>query len=396
MSGYRDNDPHFATKALHVGQEPEQWNSMAVVPHISLSTTFKQDAPADFRKYEYGRSGNPTRDVLEACLASLDGAKHAMTFASGLAACTALTHLLSAGDHIVSMDDVYGGTNRYFRKVASRMNIQTSFVDATTASKVRDAIQPNTRMVWIETPTNPTLKVVDIQAVADIVKEFKTKQDIFLVVDNTFESAYFQRPLELGADVTYYSLTKYMNGHTDVIMGSVAVNDDSIHERLRFLQNAIGPVPSPFDCYLVNRSLKTLRVRMEEHQRNSLEVGKWLETHPAVVSVRHPGLPSHPQHELVKRQQYGHSGMISFYLKGKLAESKAMLSALKVITLAESLGGYESLAELPYSMTHAAIEEKERVALGVTDNLVRLSIGLENVADIIADLDQALRTAVKC
>jgi len=333
---------------------------------------------------------------LEACLASLDGAKHAMTFASGLAACTALTHLLSAGDHIVSMDDVYGGTNRYFRKVASRMNIQTSFVDATTASKVRDAIQPNTRMVWIETPTNPTLKVVDIQAVADIVKEFKTKQDIFLVVDNTFESAYFQRPLELGADVTYYSLTKYMNGHTDVIMGSVAVNDDSIHERLRFLQNAIGPVPSPFDCYLVNRSLKTLRVRMEEHQRNSLEVGKWLETHPAVVSVRHPGLPSHPQHELVKRQQYGHSGMISFYLKGKLAESKAMLSALKVITLAESLGGYESLAELPYSMTHAAIEEKERVALGVTENLVRLSIGLENVADIIADLDQALRTAVKC
>jgi len=396
MSGYRDNDPHFATKALHVGQEPEQWNSMAVVPHISLSTTFKQDAPADFKKYEYGRSGNPTRDVLEACLASLDGAKHAMTFSSGLAACTALTHLLSAGEHIVSMDDVYGGTNRYFRKVASRMNIQTSFVDATTASKVREAIQPNTRMVWIETPTNPTLKVVDIQAVADIVKEFKTKQEIILVVDNTFESAYFQRPLELGADVSYYSLTKYMNGHTDVIMGSVSVNDDGIHERLRFLQNAIGPVPSPFDCYLVNRSLKTLRVRMEEHQRNSLTVGVWLESHPAVVSVRHPGLPSHPQHELVKRQQYGHSGMISFYLKGKLAESKTLLSSLKVITLAESLGGYESLAELPYSMTHASIEEKERVALGVTENLVRLSIGLENVEDIIADLDQALRIAVKC
>jgi len=396
MAGYRDNDPHFATKALHVGQEPEQWNSMAVVPHISLSTTFKQDAPADFKKYEYTRSGNPTRDVLEACLASLDGGKHAMTFSSGLAACTAITHLLSAGDHIVSMDDVYGGTNRYFRKVASRMNIQTSFVDATTPSKVRDAIQPNTRMVWIETPTNPTLKVVDVKAVADIVKEFKDKQEIFLVVDNTFESAYFQRPLELGADISYYSLTKYMNGHTDVIMGSVSLNDDGLHERLRFLQNAIGPVPSPFDCYLVNRSLKTLRVRMEEHQRNSLVVGEWLEKHPAVVSVRHPGLPSHPQHELVKRQQYGHSGMISFYLKGKLAESKTLLSSMKVFTLAESLGGYESLAELPYSMTHASIEEKERVALGVTENLIRLSVGLENVADLIADLDQALRTAVKC
>jgi len=396
MAGYRDNDPHFATKALHVGQEPEQWNSMAVVPHISLSTTFKQDAPADFKKYEYTRSGNPTRDVLEACLASLDGGKHAMTFSSGLAACTAITHLLSAGDHIVSMDDVYGGTNRYFRKVASRMNIQTSFVDATTPSKVKDAIQPNTRMVWIETPTNPTLKVVDVKAVADIVKEFKDKQEIFLVVDNTFESAYFQRPLELGADISYYSLTKYMNGHTDVIMGSVSLNDDGLHERLRFLQNAIGPVPSPFDCYLVNRSLKTLRVRMEEHQRNSLVVGEWLEKHPAVVSVRHPGLPSHPQHELVRRQQYGHSGMISFYLKGKLAESKTLLSSMKVFTLAESLGGYESLAELPYSMTHASIEEKERVALGVTENLIRLSVGLENVADLIADLDQALRTAVKC
>jgi len=390
---YRDNDKHFATKALHAGQEPEQWNSMAVVPPISLSTTFKQDAPADFKKYEYGRSGNPTRDVLEQCLASLDGAKHAMTFASGLAATTALTHILSAGDHIVSMDDVYGGTNRYFRKVASRMNIETSFVDATDPSKIEEAIRPNTRMVWIETPTNPTLKVVDIRAVADITKKHK---DIFLVVDNTFESAYFQRPLELGADVSYYSLTKYMNGHTDVIMGAACTNNDELHEKLRFLQNAIGPVPSPFDCYLVNRSLKTLRVRMEEHQKNSLIVGKWLEAHPCVVSVRHPGLPSHPQHDLVQRQCYGHSGMISFYLKGGLEESKTLLSALKLITLAESLGGYESLAELPYLMTHASIEEKERVALGVTDNLIRISVGLENAEDIIADLDQALKAAVKC
>jgi len=227
-----------------------------------------------------------------------------------------------------------------------------------------------------------------VRAVADVVANHP---DVFLVVDNTFESAYFQRPLELGADISYYSLTKYMNGHTDVIMGAVATNSDDLAGRLRYLQNATGSVPSPFDCYLVNRSLKTLRVRMEEHQRNSLEVGRWLEQHPLVESVRHPGLPSHPQHEVVLKQCYGHSGMISFYLKGRLAESRKFLSSLKLVTLAESLGGYESLAELPYLMTHASIEEKERVALGVTENLIRVSVGLENVEDIIADLDQALK-----
>jgi len=382
---------HFATKALHEGQEPEKWNSMAVVPPISLSTTFKQDAPADFKMYEYGRSGNPTRDTLEKCIASLDGAEHACVFASGLATSTTITHLLNAGDHIISMDDVYGGTNRYFRKVASRMNIETTFVDATNPSNIEAAIKPNTKMVWVETPTNPTLKVVDIAAVAAITKKHP---NIFLVVDNTFLSSYFQRPLELGADIVMYSLTKYMNGHTDVIMGAAVTNSPDLHERLRFLQNAIGPVPSPFDCYLVNRSLKTLKVRMEEHQKNALIVGKWLEQHPGIESVRHPGLPSHPQHELVKRQCYGHSGMMSFYLKGGLNESKKFLSALKLITLAESLGGYESLAELPYLMTHASIEEKERVALGVTDNLVRLSVGLENAEDLIADLDQAFKIAL--
>merc|ERR1712088_729146 len=371
MAQYRENDKHFATKALHVGQEPEQWKSMAVVPQISLSTTFKQDGPADFKMFEYGRSGNPTRGVLEACLASLDGAKYALCFSSGLGTTTAITHILKAGDHIVSMDDVYGGTNRYFRKCASRMGIETSFVDATNPENVAAAIKPNTRMVWVETPTNPTLKVVDI----------------------TFLSSYFQRPLELGADIVMHSLTKYMNGHTDVIMGAACTNSEKLHEKLRFLQNAIGPVPSPFDCFLVNRSLKTLKIRMEEHQKNALIVGEWLEKHPSVISVIHPGLPSHPQHELVKRQCYGHSGMMSFYLKGGLQESKDFLSALKVVTLAESLGGYESLAELPYLMTHASIEEKERVALGVTANLIRVSVGLEDSEDIIADLDQALKAA---
>merc|ERR1719410_2179765 len=343
--------------------------------------------------YEYGRSGNPTRDVLEACLASLDGAKHACVFSSGLATSTTITHLLSAGDHVISMDDLYGGTNRYFRKVAARMNIETSFVDATNPKSIEAAIRPNTKMVWVESPTNPTLKVVDIKAVAEITKKHP---NIFLVVDNTFLSCYFQRPLELGADIVMYSLTKYMNGHTDVIMGAACTNSEDLGSRLRFLQNAIGAVPSPFDCYLVNRSLKTLRIRMEEHQRNSLAVGRWLEQHPCVISVRHPGLASHPQHHIVLKQCYGHSGMISFYLKGKLQESNKFLSALKLITLAESLGGYESLAELPYVMTHASIEEKERVALGVTDNLIRISVGLEDLEDLIADLDQAFKAAGCC
>merc|ERR1719331_1507028 len=246
-------------------------------------------------------------------------------------------------------------------------------------------------MVWVESPTNPTLKVVDIAAVAAITKKHP---NIFLVVDNTFMSCYFQRPLELGADIVMYSLTKYMNGHTDVIMGAACTNSDDLAERLRFLQNAIGPVPSPFDCYLVNRSLKTLKLRMEEHQKNGLKVGKFLEGHYAVEKVRHPGLPSHPQHELAKRQMSGHSGMISFYLKGGLEESEKFLKALKVIILAESLGGFESLAELPYSMTHASVEEKERVALGVTNNLIRMSVGLEDADDLIADLKQALEGAV--
>merc|ERR1719222_1771453 len=311
---------------------------MAVVPPISMSTTFKQDGPAQFRSYEYGRSGNPTRNTLEKVLASLEGAKYGMAFSSGLGASTSIVHLLSAGDHIVSMDDLYGGTNRYLRKVADRMNIKTTFVDATVPENVEKAIQENTRLVWIETPTNPTLKVVDIQRVAELVHK---KDNILLVVDNTFLSSYFQRPLELGADIVMHSLTKYMNGHSDVIMGAAMTNNEDVHTRLRFLQNSIGPVPSPFDCYL--------------------------ETHPCVERVIHPGLPSHPQHELFKRQCYGHSGMVTMYIKGGLDEAKAFFKSLKVFTLAESLGGYESLAELPALMTHASVSPEERAVLGISD-----------------------------
>lgn len=391
-NSYQKNDLTFATRAIHEGSEPEQWRHLAVVPPISMSTTFKQDGPADFKFYEYGRSGNPTRDCLEKCLASIENAKFGLAFSSGLGATVTITHLLSAGDHAISMDDLYGGTNRYFRTIASRMGITIDFVDATDPRNVENAMKPNTKMVWIETPTNPTMKIVDIAAVAAIVKKHGNS---FMVVDNTFMSPYFQRPLDLGADLVMSSVTKYINGHTDVIMGAICTSREDLHERLRFLQNAIGPVPSPFDCYLVNRSIKTLALRMEKHMENGLAVARFLEKHPCVEKVIHPGLPSHPQHELFKRQTFGHSGMLSIYIKGNNLEvSKKFFKQLKVFTLAESLGGYESLCELPSVMTHASVPKETRDKLGITDGLIRLSCGLENAEDLIKDLDQALRAVV--
>ncbi|XP_069127831.1 cystathionine gamma-lyase-like [Argopecten irradians] len=383
---------HFATDALHAGQEPEQWKCKAVVPMISMSTTFKQEGPGQHCGYEYSRSGNPTRTCLEKCIAALEGAKHGMVFASGLATTTAITHLLKQGDHIVSMNDLYGGTNRYFKKVASRMGIETTFVDCTVPKNVATAIKPNTKMVWMETPTNPTMQLVDIEAVVNVVRA--TNQDIFVVVDNTFMSSFFQRPLSLGADIVMHSLTKYMNGHSDSVMGALATNSDKHSQELRFLQNAFGPIPSPFDCFLVNRGLKTLHVRMKEHMRNGLAVAKFLESHQCVERVIHPGLPSHPQHELAKRQMRGFSGMVSFYIKGGLDQASTFLKNLKVFTLAESLGGFESLAELPSVMTHASVPIEERDQLGISDNLIRLSVGIEDEADLLADLDQALKAAV--
>nr|CAD7433071.1 unnamed protein product [Timema monikensis] len=389
--GFLKQDSSFATRAIHVGQEPEQWESRSVVPPISLSTTFKQDGPCQFKQYEYGRSGNPSRSVLEKCLASLDGAKHALTFSSGLGATTAVVQLLNAGDHIICVDDVYGGTNRLFSTIAARMNIETTFVDATIVDNIKNALRANTKLIWIESPTNPLLKVIDIKAISAIIQKH---EDILLVVDNTFLTSYFQRPLELGADIVLYSITKYLNGHSDVIMGSIATNHKEAFDKLKFLQNASGIIPSPFDCYLVNRSLKTLAVRMREHMKNSLKVALFLENHPLVVKVLHPGLPSHPQHELAKKQSYGHSGMLSFYIKGGLQESQMFFKALKVFTLAESLGGFESLVELPCMMTHASVPYDQRIALGITDTLIRVSVGLEAPEDLIADLDQALKSTL--
>ncbi|XP_034100147.2 cystathionine gamma-lyase [Drosophila albomicans] len=389
---FKSQPKGFATKSIHAGQDPEQWKSASVIPPISLSTTFKQDAPGEHRGYEYSRSGNPTRNVLEKCFAALDNAKYGLTFSSGLGATTAVLTMLNSGDHIIMGDDVYGGTNRLIRQVASRLGINATFVDPTNLDAIKAAFKPETKLIWIESPTNPLIKVADIAAIAKISHD---AGNIIVAVDNTFLTSYFQRPLELGADLVCYSMTKYMNGHTDVVMGGITMDSEDLYNRLKFLQNAVGIVPSPFDCYQVNRSLKTLSLRMQQHQSNALQVAKFLDSHAFVEKVLHPALPSHPQHEIALKQTYGYSGVFSFYIKGDLKHSSAFLKALKIFTLAESLGGYESLAELPSVMTHASVPAEDRKTLGITDGLVRLSVGLEDADDLINDLNQALDIAAK-
>ncbi|XP_018571790.1 cystathionine gamma-lyase-like [Anoplophora glabripennis] len=383
--GYLPFPKGFSTSAIHHSQEPEQWDSWAVVTPLVTSTTFKQHGPAEFKKYEYGRSGNPTRNVLENVLAKLDNGKYGLTFASGLGATTTLFGLLQSGDNILVGDDVYGGTNRLFNKVGARFGLEITLIDLTDLQNLEKSIKPNTKVVWLETPTNPTLKVIDLKAASEITK----KHNIILVVDNTFVTPYLQRPLDFGADLVLYSLTKYMNGHSDVVMGAIITSNKDLYEKLKFLQNAMGVVPAPFDCYQVLRSLKTLAIRMERHHENSLAIAKYLEQHPKVDKVLHPCLPSHPQYELTKRQSSGHSGVFSFYIKGGLEQSRTFLKALKVFTLAESLGGYESLIELPCVMTHASVPPELRDTLGISDTLIRLSVGIEDAEDLIADMEQA-------
>ncbi|XP_077054565.1 cystathionine gamma-lyase-like isoform X2 [Siphateles boraxobius] len=390
-AGFQPVFKSFATDAIHVGSEPEQWKSMAVVPPISLSTTFKQHGPGKHAGFEYSRCRNPTRNCLEKAVAALDGAQYCLALASGSAATFTITHLFKAGDGIICMNDVYGGTNQYFRKIAAEYGIDVAFVDLTKLDELKAALKPNTKMLWIETPTNPTMKVVDIQGCSDIVHTHN--KDTLVVVDNTFMSAYFQRPLALGADICMYSATKYMNGHTDVVMGLISLNRADVYERLRFFQSELGAVPSPFDCYMCNRGLKTLHLRMKQHFKNGLAAAQFLEADPRVDRVVFPGLPSHPQHELTKKQCTGCPGMITFYIKGKLEHASTFLSNLKLFALAESLGGFESLAEHPAIMTHASVPESERKELGISDTLIRLSVGLEDEEDIIADLDQALCAA---
>ncbi|CAN8010582.1 unnamed protein product, partial [Ixodes pacificus] len=385
---------HFNTKAIHVGQDPDQWNSRAVIPPLTLSSTFQQNAPGEpyphVSGFEYSRSDNPSRKCLEESLASLEHAKYALAFASGMAAINNVMNLVSPGDHIVSFDDVYGGTRRLFKSLMIPKGYEVTYVDATDLKKLEKEIRPTTKLVWLESPSNPTMKLVDIKGACEIVRK---KCCAILVVDNTFMSSYFQKPIDLGAHISVHSLTKYMNGHSDVVMGAVITNDKKIYDQLRFFQNAAGAVPSPFDCFLANRGLKTLPVRMERHMENGLKVAKFLASHPLVEKVIHPGLPSHPQHELAVRQSSGFSGMVSFYIKGGLTESTNFLKSTRIIALASSLGGVESLSELPTVMSHASVKEEVKKEIGITDNLIRLSIGIEHIDDLINDICQALYKA---
>ncbi|KYM93827.1 PREDICTED: putative cystathionine gamma-lyase 2 [Cyphomyrmex costatus] len=375
----------FATIAIHAGQDSDQWNHGSVIPPLVMSTTFSlQDSPTPPRKYIYGRSGNPTRNVLETCLAALENGKHAFCFSSGLGALTAITGLLEAGNHLIVGHELYGGSTSNIKKCTSKQGMQHTFVDMTDVKNVIDAIQPNTKMVWLETPTNPTLKLTNIKAVAE---SLKSRPDIILVVDNTFLTCYFQKPLDLGADIVMYSLTKYMNGHSDVIMGAAITRRDDLAQKLRFNQTVMGIVPSPFDCALVNRGLKTLELRMQKHMKNALAVAKFLDSHCNVEKIIHPLFSSHPQHQLALTQQTGHSGMVCFYLKG---DPKRFLQALKLFIFSGSLGGCESQAESPSLLSHESVPVDVRTKLGITDQLIRLSVGLESEDDLIADLKQAL------
>jgi cystathionine beta-lyase/cystathionine gamma-synthase len=361
---------NFATRAIHVGQEAEPVTGATIVP-IFQTSTYTQEAIGRHKGYEYARTGNPTRTALETCLASLENARHGLCFASGLAATNTVMNLLSAGDHVVCADDVYGGTYRLFELVWKRYGLTFSWVDMTSPENASRAVQPNTKMIWMETPTNPLLNVVDIAAIAAIGRKHK----LITVVDNTFASPYLQQPLDLGADLVVHSTTKYLGGHSDVVGGATLTSDEDIYTRLKYHQNAVGAVPGPHDCWLVLRGIKTLAVRMGAHCANAAKIAAWLAGNPAVSRVIYPGLASHKQHALAKKQMRAFGGMVSFELKGGEA--------------AESLGGVESLIGHPATMTHASMPVAEREARGLTGGLLRLSVGIEDVDDLIADLDQA-------
>jgi cystathionine gamma-synthase/cystathionine gamma-lyase len=373
------------TLAIHAGQEPDPTSGAVMVP-IVLASTFAQESPGVHKGFEYSRSGNPTRRALEACIAALEGGKHGFSFGSGLAATTTLLHTLGPGAHVLSGDDVYGGTFRLLDKVMGPMGIASSFVDMRDPAAVRAAIRPSTRMLWIETPTNPMLKVFDIAALAQVARDAK----ITFVVDNTFATPILQRPLDLGADIVVHSVTKYLNGHSDVVGGAIVTSNAALAERIGFLQNAMGGVPSPFDCYMVLRGLKTLGVRVRQQSATAATIAERLERHPRVRKVHYPGLASHPDRAVVERQMKGPGGMISLEVAGGLAGASAMLSGLHLFSCAESLGGVESLAEHPAIMTHASVPAETRAVLGISDSLVRLSVGLESMEDLWADLDNAL------
>ncbi len=373
------------TKVVHAGVEPDPRTGAIMTP-IFQTSTYVQSAPNEHKGWDYSRAGNPTRDALETAFAALEGAKYGLAFSSGLAAEQAIIQILNPGDHVLVCDDVYGGTGRLFRRLFAKYGLEFEFIDMTKMENIAKAIKPSTRMIWVETPTNPLLKVIDIAATAKLAKQAKA----LLVVDNTFASPIYQSPFELGADIVMHSTTKYIGGHSDIIGGAVMVNDDKLHEEIKFVQFAAGAVPGPFEAFLLLRSIKTLAVRMAKHSENAMEVAKFLSQHKKVESVFFPGLPSHPQHELAKKQMRGFSGMVSFNLKGSYEQVVTTLQKMKVFSLAESLGGVESLVNHPEKMTHASVPEAMRKHLGIGPNLIRLSCGIEGTSDIIADLEQAL------
>jgi cystathionine beta-lyase/cystathionine gamma-synthase len=375
---------HLETLAIHAGQAPDP-STGAVMTPIYQTATYVQQGVGQHQGYEYARTGNPTRTALEACLAALEGAAHGLAFASGMAAIDTLCKLFDPGDHVLAGDDVYGGTFRLFEKQYAKYGIEFSYVNSTDVAAVTAGLRPNTRWVWLETPTNPRLKLADLRAIAQAAHA--AHPGIRVVVDNTFASPYLQQPLALGCDVVVHSTTKYLGGHSDTIGGAVLTSDTALHERLKFLQNAAGAVPGPLDCFLVLRGIKTLAVRMERHSENALAVAQYLADHPRVTDVIYPGLDTHPQHALAQRQMRSGGGMISFYVQGGEPVARALAARTRLFALAESLGGVESLIELPAAMTHGSTQGSP---LEVDPGLIRLSVGLENKEDLIADLAQAL------
>ena len=392
VDGYESNfvNSKFGTKAIHSGQEPDIVNGCMAVP-IFLASTYKQHSPANpFGDFDYSRVSNPTRQNLERLIASLEGGKYALAMSSGCACTSAIINMIKSGEHVICIDDVYGGTQRIFRKIMSlNYNIDFSFVQMDDMEDVKKELNPKTRLVWVESPTNPTLKVTDINALVKLVKEYN--KDIIIVVDNTFLSPYNYRPLEHGADIAYESATKYLGGHSDLVMGVVSTNSAEIHEKLAFILKTNGACPSPFDSYMLIRGIKTLHLRVERINFNALKIAQYLESHPKIEKVNYSGLESSKYYEVAKKNGYkGHGGIVSFYLKANKEESIQFFKNCKVFTLAESLGAVESLIEHPASMTHASIPKELREKSGVLDSLLRLSVGIEDESDLIEDLRQAI------
>lgn len=376
----------FGTKAIHAGQEPDPTTGAVMTP-IYQTSTYWQKSPGDHKGYEYSRGTNPTRKALENCLAALENAKYGLAFSSGMGATDAVMKLLLPGDEVITGNDLYGGSYRMFTKIFANYGIKFHFIDMTDAGNVARYINKNTKLIWIETPTNPTMQIVDISAIQQVAQANK----VLLAVDNTFASPYLQNPMDLGADIVMHSVTKYLGGHSDVVMGALMLNNDELYKRLWFIYNSCGATPGPMDSFLVLRGIKTLHLRMKAHCENGRRVAEYLKGHPRVDKLYWPGFPEHPNHEIAKKQMRDFGGMISFTLKGaEIAETFKVASSFKVFALAESLGGVESLINHPATMTHASIPREEREKVGVIDSLLRLSVGVEDIEDLLEDLEQAL------